>query len=542
MLRQILSIIQTKFKDFVLSVPVRWKIIGIGILPVIILGASLNYWVTTGLSDWLSYILTDVRVEAAMNAGGRSVTFVTAMAAFLSIILLMLLVYILNRPLEELKKTAGEVASGKFETRAEVWANDEIGALAISLNQMIDNFVAIQDDLSQTNRQLETINRIALAADREVEIHDVLFIALESILDLLELEFGWVYLYDPEIHKHHLASWKGVPEEIQATFLANNEQDLCSCQKELEKGDLASEVSIQSCSRLESAGFEKNKSRHITIPIAARNVQFGVINLHYPFADPLDEERILLLESFGAQISEIVANAWLQIKLREKEAARMLLLDSLVTAQEDERQNLARELHDHAGQGLTSLLIRLKALENQCDEPSLKDSLNHMQGLVSDTIDQIRDLSYSLRPPALEEFGLGTAIGALVEETTEQTDLRIRFKNRIEEKIPSKVETVLYRIVQEGLTNVIRHAEASQVVIELEPRENLLYLKIEDNGKGFDPAEAVPSNGKRHLGLISMNERTELIGGVLEMYSSVGGGTKIEVKIPLLEMEILHAG
>jgi hypothetical protein len=90
MLRNILTIIQTKLKDFVLSVPVRWKIIGIGILPVIILGASLNYWITTGLSDWLSYILTDVRVEAAMKAGGRSVIFVTAIAAFLSIIFLLL--------------------------------------------------------------------------------------------------------------------------------------------------------------------------------------------------------------------------------------------------------------------------------------------------------------------------------------------------------------------------------------------------------------------------------------------------------------------
>jgi signal transduction histidine kinase len=414
--------------------------------------------------------------------------------------------------------------------------------LAISLNKMIDNFVAIQEDLSQTNRQLETINRIALAADREVEIHDVLFITLESLLELLDLEFGWVYLYDPEIHKHHLASWKGVPKELQKVILSVDEKDLCECQRELQKGELANEIAVLSCSRLDSIGYKKERAQHITIPIAARNVQFGVINLYYPFDNTLDEETIGLLESIGAQISEIVANAWLQIKLREKEAARVLLLDSLVTAQEDERRNLARELHDHAGQGLTSLLIRLKALENQCKDSGLKDGLHHMQGLVSDTIDQIRDLSYSLRPPALEEFGLGTAIGALVEEISEQTGLSIKFKNRIEEKISPKIETVLYRIVQEGLTNVIRHAEASHVVIELEPRENLLYLKIEDNGKGFDPGDVVPSNGKRHLGLISMNERTELIGGVLEMYSSVGGGTKIEVKVPLVEMEILDAG
>ena len=203
--------INKSIRQFVLSVPVRWKIIGIGILPVIILGVSLNYWITTGLSDWLSYILTDVRVEAAMGAGSRSVLFVTVIAAFLSLILLALLVHILNSPIDALKETAEEVAAGNYDSRAEIWAQDEIGALAAAVNQMIDNLVTTQEDLSQTNRQLAVINRIGLAADQENEIQDVLFIALESMLDLLGLEFGWVYLYDPEVDKHHLASWKNVP-------------------------------------------------------------------------------------------------------------------------------------------------------------------------------------------------------------------------------------------------------------------------------------------------------------------------------------------
>ena len=532
------SQINRKVRQLILSVPVRWKIIGIGIFPVVILGVSLNYWITTGLSDWLSYILTDVRVEAAMAAGSRSVMFVTGLAAFLSIILLALMVHILTSPLDALKKTAQEVASGEFDTRAEVWARDEIGALAISVNQMIDNFVEIQEDLSRSNRQLQAINRIGMAADREEDIHDVLFITLDSLLELMQLEFGWVYLYDPEVRKHHLASWKNVPEELQPVLLKT--ESLSECQLALETGDLEHEIVIRKCAKLVSAGYPEELARHISIPIEARNIQFGIINLYYPFQETLDDAAVELLESISAKVSEVVANAWLQIKLREKEASRQLLLESLVTAQEDERSHLARELHDQAGQGLTSLLIRLKAIENRCDDPDLKEKLVGLQGMVSDTIDEIRDLSYSLRPPALDEFGLSTAIQALADEVSCQAGVRVKFKNRVNMKLPKNLEMVLYRIVQESVTNVVRHANARQVIIELEPQENLIYLKIADDGSGFDPADITPGAGKRHLGLISMHERAELIGGKLDMYSELGVGTTIEVRVPYKYMEIMH--
>ncbi len=532
--------INKSIRQFVLSVPVRWKIIGIGILPVVILGVSLNYWITTGLSDWLSYILTDVRVRAAMGAGSRSVLFVTVIAAFLSLILLALLVHILNRPIDALKETAEEVAAGNYDSRAEIWAQDEIGALAAAVNQMIDNLVATQEDLSKTNRQLAIINRIGLAADQEDEIQDVLFIALESMLDLLELEFGWVYLYDPEVDKHHLASWKNVPGELEQILLNVEPENLCDSQLKLVTQTLENEIVSGLCGKLQTAGYVGDQSRHITIPIVAREIQFGVIYLYYPFPVDPDEETIELLELIETKISEVVANAWLKIKLREKEAARQFLLESLVTAQEDERSHLARELHDQAGQSLTSLLVRLKALENDCDDNEQKQKLENMQGLVSETINQIRELSYSLRPPALEEFGLGAAIRYLVDQFSNQSEVQIQFKNRIDGKLLKNVERVLYRIIQEGLTNVFRHAEASHVVIELEPHENYIYLKIQDNGHGFNPADIVPSDGKRHLGLISMHERAELIGGSLEMYSVVGEGTTIEVKVPSREMEIMH--
>lgn len=537
---KIFSAIRKRLKDFALSVPVRWKIIGIGVLPVVILGVSLNYWVTSGLSDWLSYLLTDVRVEAAMQAGSRSVMFVTGIAAFLSIILLTLLVYILNSPLEELKKTAKEVAAGQFDTRAEVWANDEIGSLAHSVNQMIDNFVEIQQDLSLTNQQLAAINRIALAADREKDIHDVLYVMLESLMTLVGLESGWVYLYDPEMHKYHLASWKGIPEALKPVLLTQDPANLCACQQRLEAGTLGEEVQILKCERLSQCQDVNTKNTHITIPIIARGIWFGMINLHHPSAEPFDPATQELLVSIGTQISESVANAWFQIKLREKEAARQLLLESLVNAQEDERSRLARELHDQAGQTLTNLLVRLKTIEKKSSEPAVKENLAEALEIVAESIDTIRDLSYSLRPPALEEFGLGTAIVALAEEMTEQVNIKVNCDCGLECKIPSEIEVVLYRIVQEGLTNIIRHAGASQVGITMKCQENTIFLKIEDNGQGFDPAKITIQEGQRHLGLIGMNERAELFGGRCSVYSAPGEGTTIEVIVPVPHLDQIN--
>jgi len=520
-------------KRLILSVPVRWKIIGIGILPVIILGFSLNYWVTSGLANWLSYLLTDVRVEAAMSAGSRSVLFVTILAAAFSVLILTLLVHVLTRPILALINTAETVTAGKTDTRAQVWAQDEIGRLATSFNHMIDNLIAIQNDLTQSNRQLEAINRVALAADQEAEIHDVLFITLETLLDLLNLDFGWVYLYDPEINKHHLASWKNVPDNIQEFIFSVDEGDLCPSQIPAEVQDSPTQIQIQHCPRLESAGFEKINSNHISIPIEAREIHFGVINLHCSNSDDLSLEVLTLLEAIQTKISEVVANAWLEIKLREKETARAMLLQSLVTAQEDERANLARELHDQAGQSLTSLLIRLKAMENLCQDHQLEENLHKMQDVVAETINRIRDLSYQLRPPSLEEFGFGTAIHALAEEMTSHTDIQFKIKNRLEEEIPPDLALVLYRIVQEGLTNIVRHAEARLIKIDLTQDGNLVNLAIEDDGKGFDPNEVHPEEGRRHLGLISMHERSELIGGKMEMFSASGQGTIIKVQVPI---------
>ena len=517
-----------------LAFPVRVKVIGIGLFPIMILGFSLNYWITTGLSDWLSYILTDVRVQAAMEAGGRSVFLVTILGTITSVLFSLLLSHILTEPILSLREMVQKVASGDLNARANVWAKDEIGELAIAINTMTDHLVNNQESLARKNRSLDAINQVAMVANHQGEIHDILYTILEHILNQMHLKMGWIYLRDPERKTFHLATWYGIEEEMVPVLLGILNNSTCACQQDLLNEKLGVQSECRVCSRLERLTRLNIARDHFTIPLVAREQHFGVINLLCDDNVVISNEDMELLSSLGKQIAEIVANAWLQIKLSEKEAARQVLLESLVKAQEEERLRLARELHDGAGQTLTSLLVRLKTAERKSSIPETQRELANMQDIVSETIEQVRELAYRLRPVVLDEFGLSRALSTLLQDMTRGMELKVESNLEVEDiKIPTEIEVVLYRIAQEGLTNIIRHAKAGNINFSLQGENNGAKMTIEDDGIGFDPGKFLPSKGQHHLGLISMRERAEMIGGSLDVFTAPGKGTTVEVFIPV---------
>ena len=516
----------------ILSVPVHLKIAGLVLLPVIVLGLSLNYWVASGLKDWLSYLLTDVRVDAAMRAGQRSVQLVTFLGAAGSLLVAYLLTFILTRPLLALRKMAQQVAGGDLSARAPVWSKDEIGELAAAVNTMTDHLVTSQDSLARSNRQLAAINRVILAANRPAEIHDVLHTVLGIIVEVMGLETGWIYLRDPERNRFHLATWHNVLAAFQAHLLHEPENALCRCQRHFLDGRLQEGPNLCACSRLETVSV--TPVAHLTIPLHAVDHRFGVMALLVQPGQAISEDDQELLRAIGAQVSEIVANAWLRIKLDEKEVARQLLLEYLVKAQEEERSRLARELHDGAGQMLTSLLVRLKTLEKKAGAPEVKTGLASVLEALAGTLEQVRDLSYRLRPATLEEFGLPVALTTLAQEMAAEAGLKVDCQaDLVDATLTPEVQVTLYRIAQEGLTNVVRHAQATHVAVTLSRPLGGVRLCIEDNGCGFSPYQLPAQLGQRHMGLISMQERAEIIGGQLDVFSAPGQGTRVQVMIPL---------
>jgi signal transduction histidine kinase len=202
----------------------------------------------------------------------------------------------------------------------------------------------------------------------------------------------------------------------------------------------------------------------------------------------------------------------------------------VVQAQELERQRLARELHDETGQALTSILLGLKPLEEAlADHPALA-ALAELRAQVVSALQNVRRLAVELRPAVLDDFGLVPALERLTDSFAEQSDIRVDFHSALgETRLPSEVETTLYRVVQESLTNIVKHANAHNISVSIAPRGSTVAAVIEDDGAGFDQ-RAVGGEG---VGLLGMRERLSFVDGRLEIESRPGAGTTIVAEVPL---------
>lgn len=222
---------------------------------------------------------------------------------------------------------------------------------------------------------------------------------------------------------------------------------------------------------------------------------------------------------------------------KQADAGRMQLLQQLITAQEEERHRIARELHDQMGQHLAALILGLKALKDATPEPSpARDRLQQLQQLTDLIGKEVHHLALELRPTALDDLGLETTLVNYVEEWSERSGVATDFHSTGLDKarLPPPLETALYRIVQEGLTNVVKHAGARHVSLIVQRSADQVLAILEDDGRGFDAeAEAGLSGPAGRLGLRGMRERATLFGGTVTVESAHGTGTTIFVRIPL---------
>jgi two-component system, NarL family, sensor histidine kinase UhpB len=205
-------------------------------------------------------------------------------------------------------------------------------------------------------------------------------------------------------------------------------------------------------------------------------------------------------------------------------------LRRIVDAQELERRRLARELHDETGQALSSILLGLKGLEEKVGDGDARTEVAGVRELVVATLHDVRRLAVELRPKVLDDFGLVPALERLTETFAAQTGLRVRFESGLSDaRLPAEVETALYRIVQESMTNIVKHSHARSISVALVRKAGAAAAVIEDDGDGFDP-EVVREGG---FGLEGMRERVGLLDGRLQIESTPGEGTTIVAEVPL---------
>ncbi|KAB2965691.1 MAG: GAF domain-containing protein [Thermoanaerobaculia bacterium] len=271
------------------------------------------------------------------------------------------------------------------------------------------------------------------------------------------------------------------------------------------------------------------------VPLFARGDVAGLLSVSKREADYFNEEHVRLAEALSSQASVAVENAILFEQMQASALRMKALSRRLVEVQESERRHIALELHDEAGQALTSLRFGLRLLEREIRESG--DVTGRVAELVARTdavIDGLHRLAADLRPASLDHLGLEAALRQYTRSAGAESGLAVRFKARgfTDERLPLAVETALYRVAQEAMTNVARHARATRVDVLVERRGDRVLVMVEDDGVGFETGRVLRGD---HFGLLGMRERAEALGGILTVESTPGSGTTVVVEVPIAD-------
>ena len=218
--------------------------------------------------------------------------------------------------------------------------------------------------------------------------------------------------------------------------------------------------------------------------------------------------------------------------LQIKERNRTVLIKKLFTAQEDERKRISRELHDGAGQSITSLLAYLKILSTEVNGDRQLSLINSARDVIVSVLGELRQMAVDLRPPVLDDLGLVAAIEKYLHSLSVH-NIKIEFAASDQQiDLPDSVVLALYRILQEAITNIVRHARATEVQVSLIEETGQVKLVISDNGCGFSDKSLEYVEKQNRLGLYGIQERVEILNGSLDIQSTIGIGTKITIIIP----------
>jgi two-component system NarL family sensor kinase len=381
------------------------------------------------------------------------------------------------------------------------------------------------DKLQRRNRELFILHQIAEALNREVDLNQALQTALVKVAELFNLNTGWIFLFHEETNEPYLAGAQNLPPALAEESCLLMEGG-CTCLDSYLKGGLDNRdrVPVITCSRLDGLMAGTDGLRyHASIPLYAQKKPLGVLNVasaesHWWVSS---SSRLTLLHTVGDLVGIAIERARL--------FARSTQLGMI-----EERNRLAREIHDTVAQGLTGIILHLESadamLEAGVDPAKLQPMVQKALNLARMNLEEVRRSVLDLRAAPLEGRNLVEALEALVQDVKDRENLTITFNvSGGSQPLPLRVEVGLYRIVQEGLANIARHAGAKQVDLKLVITPEQLQLTIEDDGQGFDPTQV--SQG--HFGLIGLNERVKLLGGKVQLESYPGAGVRVEVTLPL---------
>jgi PAS domain S-box-containing protein len=402
----------------------------------------------------------------------------------------------------------------------------------------------IKESLIRRNIQLGILNAIAITVNQSLNLEEILNRALEEVLRLTAVDVGAVFLQAEMLGKLELAAYQGLSEEAARVAAQMGMLD-GSCGGVVDKGEvvLVPDLALYRGHRARSLKRERLTSL-MHVPLMSKGFTLGSMCVGTRARHQFSEEEREMLTAIGSQIAVAIENARLYAEVQQKEHIRGELFQKAINAQEEERKRIARELHDETSQNLTALLFLSEEVLEMDDLEQAQKRLARMQSLVKLTLDGVHKIIFDLRPSMLDHLGLVPALRWYAESRLSPKEVRVEIKEASRpRRLPAEVETALFRVVQEAINNVARHAAARNVRIEFEFEDQAVKVEVEDDGIGFDIGSSQtisPENG-RGLGLMGMQERIELLGGEISVETNPGFGTLLVIQVPLVEGSLTFA-
>jgi nitrate/nitrite-specific signal transduction histidine kinase len=450
----------------------------------------------------------------------RFLLFLLALGVSVPILVVAVGVRRITQPVMELIGAAREVAQGRFGQTITAQTGDEIEELARQFNimsaQLDESYKNLEQKVADRTQELSTLNAIAAAVSQSLDLDTILDLALDKTLQAMGIEAGGIYLLDKVAATLSLAVRRGFGPQ------AGPEVDQLQVGegfsgRVVESGEplVVPDASIDS--RLTKMVVRKEGLRSLAvIPLSSRGKVLGTLFAITHDTREFTEQDVQLLTSIGNQIGVAIENA----RLYEQAQQAAII---------EERGRLARELHDSVTQSLYSLTLLAEAgqrLTKAGDIERAREYLSRLGEIGQQSLKEMRLLVYELRPLALREEGLVGALNQRLDAVERRAGVEARLFTEGKLELPENVEEALYRIAQEALNNALKHAAPTSVEVTIRVDRERVELEVSDDGGGFDPDAAATGGG---MGLISMRERSERIGGTFQVISATGEGTRVKV-------------
>ena len=399
----------------------------------------------------------------------------------------------------------------------------------------------LETQILRRHHQLLALSRISSAVSGLHDLDTILKTALDNVLELVNSDIGGILLLDEETKTLSYRVQRGLSAKyVEETRIPLGES---VAGKAAEAGEpiILEDISKDPRITRRDLVLAEGLRGFVSIPLKTKDKVTGVMNIASHVANRFAADDVSLLKSIGDYLSTAIEQARLYDRLAEAGERYRALLQHALTAQEQERKRIARELHDETSQAITSLTLSLQAIMTIAEMKGIGDAefmekVRTTHSFAVHAGHEIVRLMKELRPSLLDELGMPAAIQRYAKDTLKAQGINLAAEFRgTDERFPPEVEVTLFRVAQGLIGNILEHSQAKNVLIKLECNASECVLYIEDNGKGFDVSKLtrVDPSG-RGAGLFTMKERIGLAGGTCRIDSRPGKGTKVTVKVPLV--------